>query len=75
MTDTARNRPSATLPFWANPRIGLMLVIALLIGVFALLRPAFLNVDLTLIPIQGDISVFAVVGIAQLCVLSLGHMN
>ncbi|MDX6470853.1 MAG: ribose transport system permease protein, partial [Gaiellaceae bacterium] len=42
---------------------------------FALLRPAFLNVDLTLIPIQGDISVFAVVGIAQLCVLSLGHMN
>jgi ribose transport system permease protein len=66
---------SASLPFWANPRVGLLAVVAVLIVVFASLRPAFLNVDLTLVPMQADISIFVVVGLAQLCVLSLGHMN
>ncbi|MGH3745537.1 MAG: ABC transporter permease [Mycobacteriales bacterium] len=63
------------LPFWANPRLGLFAVIAILVVVFSALRPSFLNVDLTLVPMQADLSVFAVVGLAQLCVLSLGHMN
>jgi ribose transport system permease protein len=67
--------PVASLPFWANPRIGLLAVIAILVFAFATLRPAFLNTDLTLVPMQADISVFVVVGLAQLCVLSLGHMN
>ncbi len=42
---------------------------------FAALRPTFLDTHLTLAPLQADISVFAVVGLAQLMVLSLGHMN
>jgi ribose transport system permease protein len=39
------------------------------------MRPAFLDTRLTLVPLQSDISVYLVVGLAQLMVLSLGHMN
>ena len=63
------------IPFWANPRFGLVVVIAVLIVVFSALRSAFLNVDLSLVPMQADLSVFVVVGLAQMAVLSLGHMN
>ena len=63
------------LPWWANQRLGLVAVIAGLVAVFSSLRPSFLNVDLTLVPMQADLSVFVVVGLAQLSVLSLGHMN
>jgi ribose transport system permease protein len=63
------------LPWWANPRVGLVVVIMALGVLFTALRPSFANVDLTLVPMQADISVFAVVGLAQLAVLSLGHMN
>jgi ribose transport system permease protein len=64
-----------SLPFWANPRLGLAVVIVLLVVVFASVRPAFLNINLTIVPMQSDLSVFVVVGLAQLAVLSLGHMN
>lgn len=63
------------LPWWANPRVGLVVVIAALVILFSSMRPSFLDVDLTLVPMQGDISVFLIVGLAQLAVLSLGHMN
>jgi ribose transport system permease protein len=65
----------AGLPWWANPRVGLMAVIVAMAVLFSSLRPSFLDVDLTLVPMQADLSVFAVVGLAQLAVLSLGHMN
>lgn len=74
----ARAAASVTLralPFWANPRLGLFAVIAILIVVFTALRPSFLNVNLSLVPMQADLSVFIVVGLAQMAVLSLGHMN
>ncbi|HTI27000.1 MAG TPA: ABC transporter permease, partial [Kutzneria sp.] len=64
-----------TLPVWANPRLGLLVVIVALVVVFSSLRPEFLNIDLTIVPMQADLSVFLVVGLAQLSVLSLGHMN
>ena len=63
------------LPWWANPRVGLVAVVIALVAIFSGLRPSFLDVDLTLVPMQADITVFAVVGLAQLAVLSLGHMN
>ena len=47
----------------------------MLVALFSTVRPAFLNTDLTLVPMQADISVYLVVGLAQLAVLSLGHMN
>ena len=64
-----------TLPFWANPRFGLFAVLVVLVLVFSSLRPSFLNTYLTIVPMQADLSVFVVVGLAQLSVLSLGHMN
>lgn len=63
------------LPLWANPRAGLVVLLVVLVVLFTWLRPAFLNTYLTLVPMQADISVYAVVGLAQLTVLSLGHMN
>jgi ribose transport system permease protein len=63
------------IPLWANPRIGLVVLLILLVALFSTLRPAFLNTQLTLVPMQSDISVYLVVGLSQLMVLSLGHMN
>ena len=68
-------RREARIPLWANPRIGLTIVLIVLVAFFATVRPSFLNTPLTLVPMQADISVYAVVGLAQLSVLSLGHMN
>lgn len=72
--EEARQRVS-TLPWWANPRVGLLVVIVGLVALFSALRPSFLDVNLTLVPMQADISVFVIVGLAQMAVLSLGHMN
>jgi ribose transport system permease protein len=68
-------RKVARIPLWANPRIGLIVLLILLVVLFSALRPAFLDTRLTLVPLQSDISVYLVVGLAQLMVLSLGHMN
>jgi ribose transport system permease protein len=73
--DPGAQRSPSGLPFWANPRFGLLVVIAVLVIVFSSLRSAFLDTYLTVVPMQQDLSVFLVVGLAQLCVLSLGHMN
>jgi ribose transport system permease protein len=70
----AARKPSRA-PLWANPRLGLVVILIALVVLFSILRPAFLNMTLTLVPIQSDISVYVVVGLAQLMVLSLGHMN
>ena len=63
------------IPWWANPRLGLVVLLVLMVTLFSIIRPAFLDTRLTLTPLQSDISVYLVVGLAQLCVLSLGHMN
>ncbi|MCW2670966.1 MAG: Sugar transporter permease component [Frankiales bacterium] len=73
--DLDAQRSLKGLPFWANPRFGLLVVIAALVVVFSSLRSSFLDTGLTLVPMQQDLSVFLVVGLAQLSVLSLGHMN
>jgi ribose transport system permease protein len=67
-------KPS-TIPWWANPRVGLAVLLVGLVVLFSSLRPSFLDTQLTLVPLQADISVYAIVGLAQLMVLSLGHMN
>jgi ribose transport system permease protein len=72
---TTEARKPARIPLWANPRIGLVVLLILLVVLFSALRPAFLDTRLTLVPLQSDISVYLVVGLAQLMVLSLGHMN
>jgi ribose transport system permease protein len=69
------SRKPARIPLWANPRVGLVVLLVVLIALFSILRPSFLNTQLTLVPMQSDIAVYLVVGLAQLMVLSLGHMN
>ncbi|WP_424534968.1 ABC transporter permease [Sphaerisporangium viridialbum] len=68
-------RRTSMMPLWANPRIGLLILLIALVALFTALRPAFMDTTLTLVPLQSDISVYAVVGLSQLAVLSLGHMN
>jgi ribose transport system permease protein len=63
------------IPWWANPRVGLAVLLVGLVILFSSMRPSFLDTQLTLVPLQADISVYAIVGLAQLMVLSLGHMN
>jgi ribose transport system permease protein len=72
---TGTSGRATRIPLWANPRVGLTVVLIALVVLFTALRPAFLNTQLTLVPMQADISVYAVAGLAQLSVLSLGHMN
>ncbi|MEU4196453.1 ABC transporter permease [Kribbella sp. NPDC026611] len=62
-------------PWWANQRIGLLVLVVLLSALFGVLRPAFFNQQLVVFPLLRDIAMFTVVGLAQLCVLSIGHMN
>ncbi|WP_027344742.1 ABC transporter permease [Hamadaea tsunoensis] len=78
LLETPPEAPAArarSLPLWANPRLGLLVLLVVLVVLFTALRPSFLDVDFTLVPMQADISVYVVVGLAQLAVLSLGHMN
>ncbi|MFI6073551.1 ABC transporter permease [Actinoplanes sp. NPDC051343] len=76
MTDAVvQTGKPARIPLWANPRIGLVVLLIVLVVLFSAMRPAFLDTRLTLVPLQSDISVYLVVGLAQLMVLSLGHMN
>ena len=63
------------LPFWANPRVGLAIVIVIAIAVFASLDSKFLNVEFVLFPALRTVAILTVVGLAQMIVLSIGHMN
>ncbi|MFI1092591.1 ABC transporter permease [Streptomyces sp. NPDC020917] len=56
-------------------RVCLLVVIAALIALFASLRGAFLDQQLVVFPMLRDIATLTVVGLAQLAVLSVGHMN
>ncbi|GAA0960262.1 ABC transporter permease [Kribbella koreensis] len=62
-------------PWWANQRIGLLILVVALSALFGILRPAFFNQQLVVFPLLRDIAMFTVVGLAQMCVLSIGHMN
>ncbi|MEV6115192.1 ABC transporter permease [Streptomyces sp. NPDC052109] len=63
------------LPFWVNQRFGLLVLTVALAALFGVLRPAFLDQRLVLFPLLRDISTLTVVALAQMVVLSVGHMN
>jgi ribose transport system permease protein len=56
-------------------RFGLLVVIAGLVLAFGSARSAFYDQQLTVFPLLRDIAVFTVVGLSQMAVLSIGHMN
>ena len=60
---------------WANQRLGLVVLIAALVVVFGSLKPVFFNQQLVLYGLLRDIGILTVVGLAQMVVLSIGHMN
>ncbi|MFE1194084.1 ABC transporter permease [Streptomyces olivaceoviridis] len=68
-------RPPRRLPFWVDQRLGLLVLTAALAALFGVLRPAFLDQRLVLFPLLREISTLTVVALAQLAVLSVGHMN
>ncbi|MGW4517385.1 ABC transporter permease, partial [Streptomyces sp. NPDC004393] len=68
-------RPAQRLPFWVNQRLGLLVLTVALAALFGVLRPTFLDQRLVLFPLLRDISTLTVVALAQMVVLSVGHMN
>ncbi|HVK24549.1 MAG TPA: ABC transporter permease [Actinokineospora sp.] len=56
-------------------RWSLLVVIIGLVVLFGSLQSAFYNEKLIVFPLLREIAVFTVVGLAQLAVLSIGHMN
>ncbi|MGW3626382.1 ABC transporter permease [Streptomyces sp. NPDC000880] len=78
-TDTDRPpAPRRRTPRWrslANQQLGLLVLVVALVMLFGLLRPAFFDARLVLFPLLRDISTLTVVALAQMVVLSVGHMN
>lgn len=58
-----------------SPRALLLVLIVVLFVTFATLKPAFLNGPFVIAPLLTSIAIFTVVGLAQMVVLSVGHMN
>lgn len=71
----AASRPAHRMPFWANQRLGLLALVVSLSAVFGVVQPAFLDERLVLFPLVRDVSTLTVVALAQMVVLSVGHMN
>jgi ribose transport system permease protein len=56
-------------------RLGLLVVTAGLVVAFGSARAAFYDEQLNIFPLLRGIAVFTVVGLSQMAVLSIGHMN
>lgn len=73
--EATSSRPVHRLPFWVNQRLGLLALVVSLGALFGVLQPSFLDERLVLFPLLRDISTLTVVALAQMVVLSVGHMN
>jgi ribose transport system permease protein len=58
-----------------DQRVVLTLLTVALFIFFGLQNPAFFNVDFVIYPLLRDGATLTVIGLAQLCVLSIGHLN
>lgn len=58
-----------------SPRPLLVVLIIVLTVIFASFLPAFLNGPFVIAPLLTSIAIFTVVGLSQMVVLSVGHMN
>jgi ribose transport system permease protein len=77
MSATVASR-AVTMPRW-RPRITSRVVLFVLViavyTLFGIARQAMYNEQLVVFPLLRDITIYTVVGLAQLCALSIGHMN
>jgi ribose transport system permease protein len=72
----ARRSPNRTLRgLLANQRTGIFVLIVALVIVFGSLRSTFFDERFVIFPLLRDITTLTVVGLAQLAVLSIGHLN
>lgn len=58
-----------------SQRTVLAVFILALFALFAVINPSFLNPIFVVFPLLRDSSIFLIVGLAQMCALSIGHMN
>lgn len=61
--------------FVATPTFLLLLIIVALAGSLGAVKPAFFNGPFVIAPLLTGISIFTIVGLSQMVVLSIGHMN
>jgi ribose transport system permease protein len=61
--------------FVATPRFFLIVIIAVLVVILGIAKPSFFNGPFVIAPLLTSVSIFTVVGLAQMVVLSVGHMN
>ncbi|WNV82694.1 ABC transporter permease [Umezawaea sp. Da 62-37] len=59
----------------ADQRTGLVLLLVLLVVVFGSMIPTFFSERFVVFPLLRDVATLTVVGLAQLAVLSIGHLN
>jgi ribose transport system permease protein len=60
---------------FADQRTGLFILIVVLVIVFGSLRSTFFDERFVVFPLLRDIATLSVVGLSQLAVLSIGHLN
>ncbi len=58
-----------------NQRILLVVLIVVIAAIFATTNSNFLNSRFVIFPLLRDASIVMIVGLAQMCALSIGHMN
>jgi ribose transport system permease protein len=59
----------------SDQRVVLIILTIVLFIFFGIQNPAFFNVDFVIYPLLRDGATLTVIGLAQLCVLSIGHLN
>jgi ribose transport system permease protein len=59
----------------SDQRVVLFILTIVLFIFFGIQNPAFFNVDFVIYPLLRDGATLTVIGLAQLCVLSIGHLN
>jgi len=74
-TRQPRGARRRTLSVLANQRTALALILVALFVGFGVANPLFFNGEFVIYPLLRDTSTFAVVGLAQMCALSIGHLN
>lgn len=61
--------------FIASPKFLLIFIIISLVTIIGLMKPTFFNGPFVIAPLLASISIFTIVGLSQMVVLSIGHMN
>ena len=70
-----QRRRRSVLRHVATPRFFLVVIIVVLVVIFGAAMPSFFNGPFVIAPLLTSISIFTIVGLAQMVVLSVGHMN